>query len=160
MAKIDAKPARFHFALPRLLAGGDIRPAETNWLEANVVGAAVMLISYLAVRRWILGGATSAERELLFFIPLVITTWIFWLLALYFDALLIPVLRLAGLPMTVSNAQAQSVLVATITTAFALQLTAERGWPRCLGWLWIGAVCANLLAALLLAFISRTPDGK
>ncbi|MFN2474763.1 MAG: hypothetical protein ABR526_00275 [Chthoniobacterales bacterium] len=163
MLRTDIKPARFHFALPRLftqLAGGESRPVETNWLEANVVGTAVMSISYFAVRRWILGGAGSIERELLFVIPLLLVTWIFWLLALYVDALIIRLLRMIGLLTGGSDAEAQSVFVALITTAFALQLTGERGWPRRLGWLWIAAVAANLLAALLLTFISRTRDGK
>jgi hypothetical protein len=163
MRTTDANPPRFHFALPRLfayLAGGDTKPVETNWLEANVVGAAVMLISYLALQRWILGSAGSIQRELLFVVPLVLATWIFWLFALYFDAVIIRLLRFTGLLTGVSNAQAQSVLVTTTTTAFALQLTGERGWPRPFGWLWLVAVCANVLAALLLAFISRTRDGK
>lgn len=163
MPATDAEEARFHFALPRLftrLAGGDPKRVETNWLEANIVGAAVMLISYLALRRLLVGTDPSAVRELLLVVPLVLATWIFWLVALPFNALIIRLLRTAGVLTNVSTPDAQSVLVAVITTAFALQLTGAHAWPRLAGWLWIAAVCANLLAALLLAHISRTRDGK
>jgi hypothetical protein len=163
MRRIDAGRPRFHFAFPRLctrFGGGDATAVETNWAEANIVGAAVMLISYLALRGWIVRGAASISRELLFVVPLVLTTWIFWLVALYLDSLVLRLLRAIGLLSRASNADAQSVMVAMITTAFAVQLTGERGWPHLLGWLWIAAVCANLLAAMLLALTSRARDGR
>lgn len=163
MRPTDAKRPRFHFAFLRLfttLRGGNSKPVETNWLEANLVGAAVMLISYLAMRRWLLAGETSIARELLFAIPLVLATWIFWLIALYFNALIIRLVRKTSLAANFSSPAAQSFLVAIITTALALNLTGERAWPRIAAWVWVAAVCANLLAALLLALISRTRDGK
>lgn len=156
MPRSNAIHSRCYFALPRLLlrlTGGDAERAETNWLEANVVGTAVMFISYLGMRQWLFGGhPPSGARELACFIPLVLLIWIFWLLALYADALLIRLLRAAGLLGGVPNSRAQSTLVLIITTVFAFQLAASGSAVRLVGYGWMTAIVVNFGAHMLLRF--------
>lgn len=157
MARSEADDPQFYFALPRLIAALRHRNAartETNWLEANVAGAAVMLVSYLALDRLCLGGA-AFPRQLLFLLPLVLLTWIFWIIALYVNAQIIKLFRSFGMPAAVSNARAQSLLIAIITTGFACQLAGDPSWRRGIGITWITAVVVNLISAGCLAVSSR-----
>ena len=163
MQGTDANLPQFHFALPRLvtrLTGGNSEPTETNWVEANIVGAAVMLISYLGLRQWLFGNIISIARDLLLLIPLVLATWIFWLVAIYVNALIIRLLRSVGVWSDVPDARAQSVLVVTIASLFACELTRTRSWVSIFAAAWICAVCANVVAAMLLAVIVRRRNAK
>lgn len=150
----EPDPARFYFALPRLVArlrGRNSRRTEKNWIEANIAGAVVMLISYLAIARLLLGEA-AGWKQIALLLPLaVVATWCFWPLLLYVDAQIIKLLHAVGAITKLSNARAQSVLIGSVITALACYLLKMGPMLRALGAIWIAAVCVNLLAAVLLA---------
>lgn len=153
MRPAEADEPRFYFGLPRLftyLRGRNPARSEANWVEANIAGAAVMLVSYLAIAHYCLRGATWV-KELPLLLPLIVVTWIFWLLVFYVDAQLIKLLRAFGLARRCSNKRLQSVLIGAITTAFACYLLKATPNLRILGVVWITAVFANVVADALLA---------
>ncbi len=163
MVRTDIKDPRFNFALPRLIAwltGGNPERTERNWLEANVVGAFVMLLGYLGLRHWLSGSMTSVLGELVLVIPLILVTWFFWLLALSLGTAIIRLLRSTGMLTAVPDARAQSALVMTIATAFACALTRTSFWISVFAIAWIFAIGANLAAAVLLALMARSSDAK
>lgn len=148
---------RFYLAAPRLVArlrGRDSIRAESNWLEANLLGGAAFAISYLAIGRLLVGPANSL-RHLAFAIPVAIVTWLFWLLALYLNSLAIRLLRAAGFMRQLSDARAQSLLIGTTITIAAAWFVTLGSWISRVGLAWILAVCINLLAAALLAMTER-----
>ncbi len=156
----EAGPPEFYFALPRLVAHLRARNAartEKNWIEANIAGAAVMLVSYLAISRLWLSGF-ELWKQIALLLPAVVVTWIFWQLVLYIDAQIIKALRAAGFIRGLSNARAQSFFISTITTALAWYLLSGHAFLRAIGAAWIVAVCGNLLAATLLALDDRRSD--
>lgn len=157
MQASDLDAPRFYFALPRLIAflrGRDSARTEKNWLEANIVGAAVMLVSYTAISRLLIGGL-AFWAQIASLVATAFATWIFWLLVFHIDAQIIKMLRAVGLIRDLSNARVQSAIVGIITTAFAWSLLAAPGWLKALGTAWIIATCLNLIAAGLLAFRVR-----
>lgn len=158
MRTAETRPAQYYFALPRLVASLRSQHAprsENNWIEANIVGMGVMLVSYLAIARPLLRGAALAT-QLTLLLPLVLAMWPFWLLVLYLNALLIKLLRITGFLTDVSNARAQSILTALITTALAWQLLAGPPAMRAVGATWLVSVCLNFIAAAILAFRNGT----
>lgn len=143
---------QFYFALPRLVArlrGRNPERTERNWIEANTAGTMVMLVSYLAIARCLVGEA-AGWKQIASLLPLVVVTWCFWLLVLYLDAQIIKLLRALGVLQELSNARAQSVLVGCVTTALALSVLKAGPMLSAIGAIWLGAVCVNLLAAVLL----------
>jgi hypothetical protein len=152
-------PVRFYFALPRLLAmlrGGDARRAEQNGTEAWVAGIATYVISYLFFAGfvpdtlgWGLRGLTLAGLAFL--------VWLFWLLALYVNSLILKLLRGLGLFHTIPPRRGQSILIATTVTAMALGLLQAGPLVGELAAIWLIAVAMNLAAAMILAF--RDGDG-
>lgn len=158
MRSTDPDAAQFYFALPRLVAslrGRNSARTEKNWLEANVAGAAVMLLSYLAISRLLLPPLPLPAQIAV--LPLtVLATWIFWLLVFYINAQIIKMLRSVKLLRDLSNARLQSVIAGIIATAFAWWLTSSApGIFKALGIAWITATCLNLMAAGLLALRIR-----
>jgi hypothetical protein len=146
--------AQYYFAATRFIAhlrGRSACRSEKNWVEANIVGAAVFSVSYAAVGRVLLGDA-SVGRQLLFAIPVAIATWLFWLVALYVNLLAIKLLRAGGFLRDLSDARAQSLLIGLTTTLFACWLATAPSWVSFLGFTWLGGVFLNLTAAALLAF--------
>lgn len=143
---------QYYFSLPRLVVsqlGWNAERTESNWLEANVVGAAEHLICYLFAVYLLLHGLPLWE-QLALLIPVAVLVWICWLIVLYLNAVLIRLLRVCGLLGQLSNARAQSVLLGSVTTAFAFYLVGLGSWLGVLGIAWIGAVALNLLAAAVL----------
>lgn len=147
-------PLRFYFALPRLLAmlrGGDPRRGEQNSVEAWVVGVASYLVSYL-----FFAGLIPETLDLWFkamlLVVLAFATWLFWLLALSINALVLKLLHRCGLFRTLPARRGQSVLVGTTTTAMAIALLQRGGVTGEMGALWLTAVVMNLIAAAILAF--------
>jgi hypothetical protein len=147
-------PLRFYFALPRLLAmlrGGDPRRGEQNSTEAWVVGVASYLVSYLFFAELIPVSFDSWLKVLLL-VMLAFAVWLFWLLALYINSLILKLLHRCGLFRTLPARRGQSVLVGTTTTAMAIALLQRGGATGEIGALWLTAVVMNLIAALILAF--------
>lgn len=161
MRSAESDAARFYFALPRFVArfcGRNFERTENNWLEANIVGAAVMLVSYLAITHYLLRRAPPS-KQLLLLLPVIVVTWLFWLLVLYINAQIIKLLRATGIISDLSNARAQSLLIGTVTTALAYYLVIAGGIVAMIGAIWIDALCVNLLAAALLARPRHQPNG-
>lgn len=154
MVRVDPNaPAGNYFALPRLLRklrGENAKRSEGNWMEAYFVGIIIYLISYLffaqflvaSLRPWALGPAL---------LGLVFAMWIFWLLALYVNSLVVKLCWVSGLFTDLSANRVQSVLIVILTSAFAAQLMTAGPWTLWIGIIWIAAVALNLSAALLLA---------
>ena len=141
-----------HFALPLLLAKWSnraIERTERNGLEAHLVGSAVHLIAYLFAFQLLLLRLPVWE-QLLLALPLAVLVWIFWLVFLYLDSLLIRSLRAGGVITKMSDGRAQSVNALGLTSVFALGLVATGAWPRVVGYLWLAAIALNLLAAFVL----------
>lgn len=141
------EPLGFYFALPRLFLRGP--RSERNWLEANLVGGFIHLLVYLGAFRILLLRATPL-RQILLCLPLAFLVWVFWLLTIYLNSLLIRLLRAAGLMREMPDRYAQSLLVGIITTFFAWALIGAGSWLRALGILWMTLIALNLLAALFL----------
>lgn len=145
---------RFYFALPRLLAmlrGGDSRRAEMNGVEAWAASIAIFIITCFFFAGllpdnlvwWLCGLALAV-------LPFLI--WLFWLLALYLNSLILNLLRSAGLFRALPQRRSQGVLIATIATAMALGLLQRNSFGAEIGAIWLTAVAMNLVAALVLAF--------
>jgi hypothetical protein len=154
MREFHRRPARFYFALPRLLGmlrGGDPRRAEQNGAEAWAASIATYVISYLFFAGLIPDGLGSWLSGLCFAV-LAFLVWLFWLLALYLNSLLLKLLRGAGLFRTIPTRRGQSILVAATATAMALGLLERSALVREVGAIWLTAVSMNLVAALILTF--------
>ncbi|MDQ6624328.1 MAG: hypothetical protein M3Y86_12705 [Verrucomicrobiota bacterium] len=155
-----ATAPQFFFALPRLIAswrGGDAGRSEKNAVESNAVGALVHLVVYafafhlcLTSRPWWL--------QLLAAVPLAFLVWIFWLNLFYANALLLRLLRSAGLMRELPQSRAQGILIGILATAFAGALLTARDWTRVVAVLFLVLVLLNFLAALILARHALRPN--
>jgi len=155
-----AGSARFFFSLPRLLAklrGGSSGRTEGNWLEANVVGSAFYLITYLCAANLMLAGLAWWVQVALL-LPVAFLVWAAWLILLYAGALLIRVLRAVRLLPALPAHRVQGVLAGMMTIACAWHLLGAGSWLRVIGTVWMIAVGLNLVAATVLALSSQ--DGK
>ena len=144
---------RFYFALPRLLAtfrGGSSERAENNGGEAWIASIATYLVSYLFFAQFIPATLGLGPR-ILSLVLLAFLVWLFWLLALYVNSLVIKLLQACGLFRTIPIRRAQSILVAGTASAMSLQLLAGGGWSAEIAAIWIVAVAMNLAAAAILA---------
>ena len=143
----------FYFALLRLIARlrhGTAARSESNAAEAYVVGASIFLLSFVFLS--ICVGWRSPPLLLL----LLFATWIFWVLLLYTNSLIVRVTRFTRVARTCTNSRLQSTLIGFESTGFAIVLVAHRDPARVLGALWLVVVAANLVAALLLAAWQRS----
>lgn len=145
----DRQSPRFYFALPRLLAqmrGGDPRRAEQNSAEAWLAHVAIYLVTYIY-----LAGFTPAfipwPGRVPIFVALAFLSWLFWLVVLYLNSLLLKIVRFRSLPLR----RGQGVLIATLTTAMALLLLRRGSYAAEIGAVWLTATTMNLLAAAILA---------
>jgi hypothetical protein len=145
---------RFYFALPRLLAtfrGGCSKRAENNGGEAWIASIASYLVSYLFFAQFI-PATLGLWSGVLSFVLLAFLVWLFSLLALYLNSLVIKLLQVCGLFRFIPIRRAQSILVAGTASAMALQLLGDGGWSAEIAAIWIVAVVMNLAAAAILAF--------
>ncbi len=148
----NAEPV-FYFSLPRLFArwrGGSDARTEMNWLETNVVGAAVHAVVYLFIAHLLLGGLPMWQQAL-WLLPLAAFVLLAWLIVLHANSLVVKLLRACGLMRTLPNHRAQSILIGIMTTAFACELLRAGSWLGLVGGIWLAAVILNLTAALALA---------
>jgi hypothetical protein len=144
---------RFYFALPRLLArfrGGSSVRAENNGGEAWIASIVSYLVSYLFFAQFI-PLTIGLWSRILSFVLLAFLVWLFWLLALYLNSLVIKLLQACGLFRTIPIRRAQSILVAGTATAMSLQLLGGGGWSAEIAAIWLVAVAMNLVAAAILA---------
>ncbi len=143
----------FGLSLPRMflwLNGKDPRRAERSAIEAYAVGTFMYLLSYLSAAQLILRRIDSAALRLAGLILLLFIIWLFWLLLLYVNSILILLLRRIGLHKGLSNTAPQSVLLTTLATIFAFYLARNDSWTGWLGLAWMFLVFLNLVSIALL----------
>jgi hypothetical protein len=144
---------RFYFALPRLLAlfrGGSSERAEKNAGEAWIASIASYLVSYLFFAQFI-PETLGLFSKILSLVLLAFLVWLFWLLALFVNSLMIKLLQACGLLRTIPVRRAQSILVAGAASAMSFQLLQGGGWIAEIAAIWLVAVAMNLAAAAILA---------
>lgn len=154
MNEFDPSRPRFYFSLLRLMAmlrGADATRAETNGPEAWLAGVAMYLISFLFFAQFV---PTDRNPWLtaLSLIVLAFLVWLFWLLVLYFNSLIIKILRPAGFFQNIPTRRAQSILLGLWTTMMAFDLARRGSWMGEVAAIWMVAVGLNLAAAIILAF--------
>ncbi len=149
----------FYFALPRLLSkwrGGHAGRAEQNGLEAFVANLAIYLISLLYF-----AGLTpdfdSWWARGLILVALPFLVWLFWLVALFLNSLLLRLVHRCGLFREVPIRRGQGVLIATTATAMAVALLGRSPLSSEIGAIWLTATAMNLAAAAILAFTNGAP---
>lgn len=153
------QPPRFYFALPRLLAkmrGADASRAEQNNFEAWAANLAIYLISYFYFLGLIPAPAGGLLR-LAAFVALAFVVWIFWLLVLYLNSLILKLARILGGFHATPTRRGQSVLIVIVTTAMATGLLQYGSWLGELGAIWLVATAMNLTAAVILALTNGEP---
>jgi CDP-diglyceride synthetase len=145
---------RFYFALPRLLAhwrGGNSTRAEKNSVEAWAGNLAIFGITYLYFARFIPDGTTWWLSGLMF-VALAFLVWLFWLLMLYLNSLILKLLRGIGLLRSLPARRGQGILIVATTAAMALALVQNGSFAGEIAALWLTAIAMNLIAAGILAF--------
>jgi len=144
---------RFYFALPRLLAkmrGSHASRAEQNSVEAWLANFAIYLISYL----YFAGLIPELDGRLLrlvIFVALAFAVWLFWLLTLYLNSLILKLIRSFGLLGAIPIRRGQAVLIGIAATAMALALVQRESLAGEVGAIWLVATTMNLIAAAILA---------
>jgi hypothetical protein len=154
MNTLEPGQPHFYFALPRLIAtmrGANGRRAEKNGTEAWVGNMAIYLINYLFFAQFIPPHLPLWQRAFLL-VGVLFWVWLFWLLLLYLNSLVIEVLRQVGVFRTIPIRRAQSILLGTSATAMAFDLIDRGSWIGEVASIWLVAVAMNLAAAAVLAF--------
>jgi hypothetical protein len=155
----DQQSPQFYFALPRLLArmrGGDACRAEKNAAEAWLGSLAIYTISYLYFAAFV-PDAWSSWTRALFFVALAFLVWLFWLVMLYLNSLILKLLHRVNLLRLLPMRRGQSVLVVATATAMAVALAQRDSIVSELGAIWLIAIAMNLVAAAILAFSNGDP---
>ena len=145
---------RFYFALPRLIAtmrGADGQRAETNGTEAWVGNVAIYVVNYLFFAQFVPVHLPLWGRVLLL-VGVAFLVWLFWLMVLYLNSLIIGALRQVGVFRSLPTRRAQSILLGTWATAMAFHLLQRGSWIGEIASIWLVAVAMNLAAAAVLAF--------
>ena len=153
MNKSDKK--QVYFSLLRVIAilrGGDARRTESNAFEAWLIGFMIYSIHYLFFATLFIPSNLKPWLTTLFFVALAFWIWLFWLLLLYLNSMIIKTLQACGLFRTIPTRRAQSILWGISTTAMACALLESDPVPRELGAIWLVAVAMNLVSAMVLAF--------
>jgi len=148
----------YYFSLPRLLSritgrGSDF--SEGGPFETCLGSVVVLLIPYFFlvdlvmnhVGRWMAFGTGVA---------LLFAIWIFWLVVLYLNWVMIQVLHGLGFFRAVTERHLQDILVGLIITFFASELSILNSWVRWIGILWLIILAMNLAATLSLALTNTT----
>jgi hypothetical protein len=160
MNKSDKR--QFYFSLLRVIAmlrGGDAKRAESNGFEAWLIGLTMYSIHYLFFATLFIPSKLEPWLTALLLIALAFWIWLFWLLLLYINSVIIKVLHMCGLFRTIPTRRAQSILWGILTTAMACALLKSSPSLRELGAIWLVAVVMNLASAVVLAFsdAARSP---
>jgi len=161
MNKTDKR--QFYFSLLRVMAmlrGGDTRRGESNGFEAWLVGLTIYSIHYLFFATLVIPSNLEPWLTALLLVALVFWIWLFWLLLLYLNSVIIKVLHGCGLFRMIPTRRVQSILWGIATTAMAGVLLNGSPSLRELGAIWWVAVAMNLTAAVVLAFsdAARSPE--
>ena len=152
-------PPRFYFALPRLLAkmrGGASIRAEQNNVEAWSANVAIYLVSYVYFAGFVPPFDGWWLRPLIF-VALAFLVWLFWLVVLFVNSLILKLLGDVGLLRSLPVRRGQAVLIVITTTAMAVALLQRGPVAAEIGAIWLVATTMNLLAATILAFTNGEP---
>jgi hypothetical protein len=160
MNKSDKR--QFYFSLLRVIAmlrGGDARRAESNGFEAWLVGLTIYSIHYLFFATRFIPSNRATWLTALLLVALAFWIWLFWLLLLYLNSVIIKVLHVGGLFRAIPTRRAQSILWGISTTAMACALLKSSPLLREFAAIWLVAVAMNLASAVVLAFsdAARSP---
>jgi hypothetical protein len=153
---------QFYFSLFRVIAmlrGGDARRAESNGFEAWLIGLMIYSIHYVFFAALLIPSHLELWMTALLLVALAFWIWLFWLLLLYINSVIIKFFRMCGVFYTLPIRRAQSILWGISTTAMACVLLERSPALREVGAIWLVAVAMNLIAALVLSFsnASRSP---
>jgi hypothetical protein len=154
MNEFDPGRPRFYFSLLRLLAllrGGDATRAETNGSEAWLGGVAMYMIGFLFFAQFVPADGKPWLTALSLLV-LAFLVWLFWLLVLYLNSLIIKLLRPAGFFRSIPTRRAQSILLGFWTTTMAFDLVQRGSLMGEVAATWLVAVALNLAAAVVLTF--------
>ena len=149
----------FYFPLFRLLAklcGGSSTRSESNAVEAWLAGVTVYLIHYLFLAALLFDPNVPAWRTVLCLVALAFGVWLFWMLLVFCNSLIIRLLHLVGIFRGIPNRRLQSTLWGILTTAMAWTLLNASPALREVGAIWLVTVAMNLAAAMVLAFSDGT----
>jgi hypothetical protein len=155
MNKSDKRAPQFYFSLFRVIAwlrGGDATRAESNGFEAWLVGLMIYSIHYLFFATLFIPSNLEPWLTALLLVALAFWIWLFWLLLLYINSVIIKVLHGCGFFRAIPIRRVQSILWGIATTAMACALLKNSPSLRELGALWLVAVAMNLASAVVLAF--------
>jgi hypothetical protein len=158
MNESDPSRPRFYFSLLRLMAllrGADVTRTETNGTEAWLAGVAMYLISFLFFAQFV-PVDLNFWLTALALIVLAFLVWLFWLVVLYFNSLIIKLVRPAGFFRSIPTRRAQSILLGLWATTMALDLARRGSWMGEVAAIWLVAVALNLAATVILAFRNGT----
>ena len=150
---------QFYFSLFRVLAmprGGDARRAESNGFEAWLVGLMMFSIHYAFFATLLIPFHLEPWITALLLVALAFWIWLFWLLLLYINSVIIKALHACGLFRTILPRRLQSILWGILTTAMACAFLQRSPALREVGAIWLVAVAMNLTAAVILAFSDAT----
>lgn len=120
-------------------------------MEAWAGGLIFYLISYVFFAARFIPPGLAHWQTVLLLIALAFFVWLFWLLLLYINSIIIKLLQPCGLFRTLPSRRAQSILLGISTTAMACALLTRGSWIRGIGLFWLLAVAVNLASALVLA---------
>src|SRR2546421_2082732 len=146
---------QFYFSLLRvitMLRGGDARRTENNAFEAWLIGFMIYSIHYFFFATLFIPSNLKPWLTALLLVALAFWIWLFWLLLLYVNSVIIKALHAGGLFRTIPTRRAQSILWGISTTAMAFALLKSSPALRELGAIWLVAVAMNLVSAMILAF--------
>ncbi len=154
---------QFYFSLLRLitlLRGGDPGRTESNGLEVLVIGLTIYLIHYFFFATQIIPSNLESWLTALLLVALAFWIWLFWLLLLYINSVIIKLLRMGGLFRAIPTRRAQSILWGISTTAMACTLLESSPSLREFAAIWLVMVAMNLASAAVLAFsdAARSPE--
>jgi hypothetical protein len=153
---------QFYFSLLRVIAmlrGGDARRTESNGFEAWLVGLMIYSIHYFFFATLFIPSNLEPWLTAVLLVALAFWIWLFWLLLLYINSVIIKALHICGLFRTIPTRRAQSILWGISTTAMAFVLLKSSPALRELGAIWLVAVAMNLVSAvvLVLSDAARSP---
>ena len=146
---------QFYFSLLRVIAmlrGGDARRTERNGFEAWLVGLTIYSIHYLFFATLFSPSNLEPWLTAPLLVALAFGIWLFWLLLLYINSVIVQTLHACGLFRAIPTRRAQSILWGIATTAMACALLKSSLALRELGAIWLVAVAMNLASAMVLSF--------
>jgi hypothetical protein len=155
MTNNNRKPVQFYFSLPRAIAmlfGGDAQRSESNGAEAVTVGFWIYAIHYLFLVTKLTPLLPTRLLMPFLLVLAAFAVWLAWIPLIYFDALIIRLLRFFGLFQHLPARRAHMILLGVITTGMAGSVLVAHPWLWQLSLVWLLTVVLNMIAAMVLTF--------